>query len=763
MKKVAIIDKAPSRNKYSEYFDFDFELFHMSEVPTKKLLKKDITLDISLEEFDLVILVGSEAAKEYAKITSVSTMMGHLVNGKFIALPNPAMLIFKPEGKQDFLRAINRIISVYNTGKQFIELGDFKGINDTEEALEFLLEIMQANPDVIAFDTETTALYPRDGYVLGISLAYQENRGRYITTDCLDDRCIHVLQCIIKNGTVFHNMKFDYKMSNFHLNLEFDRSKVDDTMVMHYFLDENSPHGLKALALKYTDFGDYDSELDDFKKQYCKQYGIKEDEFTYDLIPFEILSRYAAIDAAVTLTLYRKFKPILEKNPKIYQAYKDLGIPSTLFLMDMEEVGIPFDSSRLKIAKLFLDEEIDKVKKEIFGYKEVIQFGNDNDVIFNPNSVYHLRSVLFDYVGLNPTGRKTATNAVSTDAEVLEELAELHPLPALLLKVRRLTKIRSTYIEKVLAGINKSGNLHTNFNNTFVTSGRLSSSGKLNAQQFPRNNAIVKGCIKAPSGYKIVSQDLKTGEVYIAAVLSGDQELHKLFKLGGDLHSNIAKAVFNLPCEVDKVKTLYPKLRQAAKAITFGILYGASAGKVSSEVTKATGEYYSLEDAEESIRDYFTKFKVLKKWLDTQKTIIKEHGFIYSFFGRKRRLPNVFSNDNAIASHEVRSGINFLIQSVCSDVNLFAAMKTQKTCNESNIDAKIFMLVHDSIVALVREDQVEKYKKIVKECTQEDMGVSILSCPIGVDIEVGDDYSFGKFDSQYEIRENKLACISSEG
>ena len=666
MKKVAIIDKAPSRTNYSTYFDFDFELFHMSDVPIKKLLKKDITLEIDLSPYDLVILVGSEAAKAYAGITSVSTMMGHLVDNKFVSIPNPSVLIFKPEGKHDFLRAIDRIKNIFITGSQFIQLGDFKGINDTQEAKEFLIEVLNSGTMKVAVDTETTALYPRDGYVLGISISYKENQGRYISTDCLDDECLRLLQLVVNmnNGSVFHNMKFDFKMIKYHLGIDFDRLKVDDTMVMHYLLDENSPHGLKALALKYTDFGAYDDELDDFKKSYCRQHGIKEEDFTYDLIPFDILSKYAAIDAAVTLTLYNKFLPILQANPRLYSVYRAIGIRSTLFLMDMEEEGIPFSEYRLAIAKEFLDKEIEIAKEEVFAYKEIIQFGIDNDVIFNPNSVYHLRAVLFDYIGLEPTGKKTATDAISTAAEVLEELSSKHPLPALLLKIRQLGKIRNTYIDKILKGINKNGKVHTNFNNTFVTSGRLSSSGKFNAQQLPRDNSIVKGCIKAPKGYKIVSQDLKTGEVYYAAVLSGDKALQEVFKLGGDLHSAIAKAVFNLPCAVEDVKSLYPGMRQAAKSITFGILYGASAGKVSQQVTEATGEYYSLEDAESAIKDYFTKFKTLKKWLDAQKAYIGEHGFIYSYFGRKRRLPNVRSSDNAIASHEVRSGINFLIQSV---------------------------------------------------------------------------------------------------
>lgn len=513
MKKVVIIDKAPSRIDYSDYFEFEFEVYHMSDVPIKKLLKKDVTLQIDLDPYDLVILVGSEASKEYAKVTSVSTRMGHLVNGKFVTMPNPAVLLFKPEGKQDFLRCIARINEVYETGTQYVEKGDFKGIQDTEEALDYLEEVLQAvytnRETVVALDTETTALYPRDGYVLGLSIAYQENRGRYISTECFDDTCIAILKNIIKGckSITFHNMKFDYKMIFYHLGIDFDRSKVDDTMVMHYLLDENSPHGLKPLVLKFTEFGAYDDELDSFKKSYCKQHGIKEEEFTYDLIPFDIISTYASIDASASLALYNKFRPIIAANDKLEKLYTDIMMRSTLFLMDMEEEGIPFSKTRLELASQYLDEQIEEIKSKIFAYPEIIQFGKDNDTIFNPNSVYHLRSVLLDYLGLDPTGKKTGTGAESMDAEVLEELAELHPLPALLLKVRQLTKIRNTYVVKLLNSINKDGRVRTNFNNTFVTSGRLSSSGKFNAQQIPRDNAIVKACIQAPIGYKIVSQD----------------------------------------------------------------------------------------------------------------------------------------------------------------------------------------------------------------------------------------------------------------
>ena len=144
-------------------------------------------------------------------------------------------------------------------------------------------------------------------------------------------------------------------------------------------------------------------------------------------------------------------------------------------------------------------------------------------------------------------------------------------------------------------------------------------------------------------------------------------------------------------------------------------IYCSVPAKFAESVTKATGEYYSLEDAKENIKDYFTKFNKLKKWLDSRKDFISANGYTYSFFGRKRRLPNVFSADKGIASHEVRSGINMEVQALASDMNLLGAIDTANECQALDMDAKIFMLVHDSIVALVRDDQVDQYCQILKQ------------------------------------------------
>ena len=758
--KVAVIDKAPSRTKYEQYFKFDFELFHMSSQPITKLLKKDVDLDIDTDLYDLVILVGAEAAKEYGKITSVTNYAGQLIADKFIPISNPAMLAFKPEGKPDFERAVDKIHKHIAGESKGVKAGDFKGIDKEQEAYDFLLEVLENAQGVVAIDTETTGLYPRDGYVLGVSISYKPNHGRYISCDCLTTASTELLQKICSEFTVvFHNMKFDYKMLKYHLDLEFDRSKVHDTMVMHYVLDETDSHGLKELALKYTDYGDYDAKLDEFKKEYCRQHGVLNENFTYDLIPFDIISEYAAIDTAVTLELFNKFWPIVQKNDKLHSVYTKILIPGTLFLMDMEEVGIPISRERMQLADVYLSEKIQQAKEHIYTFDEVKLFEKNEGKIFNPNSVMQLRSILFDYVGLTPTGKKTSTGAISTDAEVLEQLGEEHELPKAILQVRKLSKIQNTYIHKILPELDRDDRIRTNFNLIFTTSGRLSSSGKFNAQQIPRDDPIIKGCIKAPQGYKIVSQDLRTAEMYYAAVLSGDKNLQKVFTDGGDFHSSIAKMVFDLPCEVEQVKKLYPDMRQSAKAISFGILYGSGADKVSVTVTKATGQYYPVERARDDIKQYFTTFKKLKQWLDTRKEFIQQNGYTYSFFGRKRRLPNVFSSDKGIAAHEVRSGINSEIQSLASDVNLLGAIETARTIRERKLDARIFMLVHDSIVALVKDSDVDEYCNILRECTQYNWGCNIPGFPIGVDQDIGDDYSFGSFEETYRAGELSLARV----
>jgi len=747
---IALVDKNPNGVKYANFFNFDFDQYHLSSVKVKKLLKRDVDLEFDADSYDLVILIGSEAAKYIGGIGSVTEFAGHLVDDKFVPMINPAMLSFKPEAKPMWDKTLEKLHGYVSGEKPPTVSGDFQGIQDTKVANDYLKEVL-ADPNVkyVACDTETTALYPRDGYVLGISLTHKKEQGVYIETDCIDEETEELLQELFNTKMiVFHNAKFDLKMLEYHFGFEFPN--VSDTMLMHYVLDETQgSHGLKMLAMKYTDYGDYDSELDAFRTKYCKENKILKGDFTYDLIPFDTIAEYAAIDTAVTWELYVKFSNIIVKSDALKKVYKTLMVPGMLFLKDVEQNGIPFDMERLLKVQKLMEGEVTEATDKLYQHAEIHAFEKAQGKIFNPNSVMQLRVLLFDYLGLTPTGKLTGTGAQSTDADVLKQLSADHEIPGIILNIRQKTKIKNTYLDKIIPEIDKDGRIRTGFNLTSTTSGRLSSSGKINMQQLPRDNAAVKGCVKALPGYKIISQDLATAEVYVASVLSNDKKLQDVFKTGGDLHSTIAKMVFGLKEKVEDVKDSNPTARQAAKAITFGIMYGSGPAKVSETVTKDSGKLFSIQQAKDTIKKYFDTFPTLKLWLEQSKEEIMANGSIYSLLGRKRRLPNVKSRDQGIASHEVRSGINFLVQSVASDVNLLAAVELNDWIKSEKIDGDIFALVHDSIVAHVREDQVEMFCQKMAELTQKDRGLSIPGCPIGVDVEIGDDYSFGKFEKQY--------------
>ena len=755
MKKVALIESKPSRNKFFELFEnkIQFDSFVLCSNPqVKKVLKRDVDINIDIDKYDWVILVGSEPLKYFTKINSITEYTGRIVEDKFLPVINPAMLTFKPEAKKTWIESRDNIVK-YISGELKQEKLDSEncfGITDSRDLYVFLDNALNHDNDFIALDSETTSLYPRDGHMIGISMAYKENHGAYILTDCIDERAEHLMQLLFdKKKVVFHNSKFDIAFFRYQFGFKFPR--FEDTMLMHYTLNENpGTHGLKQLALKFTPFGDYEKPMYDWIESFRKRNGLLKQDFSWDMIPYEVMKDYAAMDAVCTFLIYQKFLPKVEENDKLNNVYRNILLPATEFLLDVESNGVPFDRERLEKSTVLMQEDINKAVESLYEFKEVQMFEKAQGKDFNPNSTMQLRSLLFDYIGLKPTGKKTGTGADSTDAEVLGQLAEEHAVPQLVLDIRQKVKIKSTYLDKIIPALDMDSRLRTGFNLHGTTSGRLSSSGKMNMQQIPRDNPIVKGCIRAKPGNKIVAMDLTTAEVYCAAVLANDTALQQVFQDGGNFHSNIAKLVFNLPCEVDEVAEYYSTERQMAKAVTFGIMYGAGPKKISEQVTKDSGTYFSTSQAKEVIEDYFKQFFMLKKWLDNCKKVIEKQGFIYSFFGRKRRLPNVKSTDRAIAAHEVRSGINSLVQSVASDINLLGAVDAQRELKEKKVPAKIFALVHDSILAEVEESAVEEYSEILQRNVQKDRGLSIPGCPIGCDFDIGEDYSFGKFAKQYE-------------
>lgn len=748
--KVALIETKVSRTNFKSEFDgaFEFDQYQLCSDPNiKKVLKRDVDIDIDIDNYDWVILVGSDALKYYTKINSVTEYSGKKVEDKFLPVINPSMLAFKPEARPTWENSKSSIISYINGEIEDVIIDESiaKGIQDTEEANAWIRDAIE-NAEYVALDSETTGLYPRDGHMLGISMSYTGRSGVYIDTECFDETTEELLrELFLKKKVIFHNAKFDMAFFEYHFNFEFP--DFEDTMLLHYLIDENpGNHGLKTLSLKFTPYGDYEKPMYDWIAEYKKQTGHDNSSFTWDMIPFEVMKTYAAMDAVCTLLLYEKFVKI-KQNRKLKWVYDNILIPGCRFLMDVQDNGVPFDPQRLLTAQSVLQDDIDRAVGILAENEAVRKFESINGKDFNPNSTVQLRSLLFDFLGLEPTGKKTGTGAHSTDAEVLEKLAEQSDIPRLILDIRQKSKIKNTYLDKIIPQLDRDKRLRTNFNLHSTTSGRLSSSGKLNMQQLPRDNPTVKGCIRAKEGNKIVAMDLTTAEVYIAAVLAKDEALMDVFRSGGNFHSTIAKTVFKLPCEVEEVAEIYGTQRQAAKAVTFGIMYGAGPAKISEQVTKDSGKYFSKGEATEVIADYFKTFHKLRSWIDANQNFIEDNGFIYSFFGRKRRLPNVSSTDKGVKSHSIRSGLNFLVQSAASDINLLGAIDMNQHIKTSGMNARIFALVHDSILAEVPEDEIDVYKENLQRYVQMDRGLSIPGSPIGCDFEVvHDDYSNGKYE-----------------
>ena len=606
MAKIALIETKPSSTNFDKYFEFEFDRFALcSDSSVQKVLKKDVDLELNTEDYDWVILVGAEAFKQFTRKTSVTEYNGKIIDEKFLALINPAIIKFKPEAKKSFEDAVESI-SGYVSGELTIEkLDEDKcyGIQTKEKCLSFLDAAISAPRDYVALDSETSALYCRDGYMLGFSMSYEPDHGVYVDADIIDEEIEEKMQELFNKKTVvFHNAKFDLQWFTYHFNFEFP--KFEDTMLMHYMFDENpGTHGLKQLAMNHTPYGDYEKPLEDWGIEYRRKHGILKEAFSYDLIPFDVMKDYAAMDAVVTFLLYEKMRAAIEKNKRLLWVYDNILLEGCNFLRQVENNGVPFDRERLEFAQGVMQEDITKAVAELYEFPEVRLFEKGQGKDFNPNSTVQLRSLLFDYINLTPTGKKTGTGAHSTDAEVLGQLSEEHAVPKHILEIRQKNKIKTTYLDKIIPNLDRDSRLRTGFNLHGTTSGRLSSSGKLNMQQLPRDNPTVKGCIRAKEGHKIVSMDLTTAEVYVAAVLAKDVGLMDVFKGGGNFHSNIAKQVFKLPCEADQVDELYGDKRQQAKAVTFGIMYGAGPAKISWQVTKDSGSEFSMQDAQRVDRE----------------------------------------------------------------------------------------------------------------------------------------------------------------
>ena len=361
MAKVALIETKPSRTDYRKEFEgaFEFDQYQLCSDPAiKKVLKRDCDISINTDDYEWVILVGSESLKYFVKgVTSITEASGSKVDQKYLPVINPAMLKFKPEVRKTWESSKENIIKHINGEIEDVVIDESIafGIQDTQECNMFLEDALAWGGEYIALDSETTGLYPRDGYMLGISLSYDGKKGAYIDTECFDERSEELLQKLFNKYTViFHNAKFDIAFFEYHFNFKFP--KFEDTMLLSYLIDENpGNHGLKALSIKFTPYGDYEKPMYEWMDNYRKEHGILKSDFQWSSIPFDVMKTYAAMDALCTYLLYEKLVKI-KQNPKLKWVYDNILIPGTRFLIDAQDNGVTFDKKRLYMAQEIMQE-----------------------------------------------------------------------------------------------------------------------------------------------------------------------------------------------------------------------------------------------------------------------------------------------------------------------------------------------------------------------------------------------------------------------
>lgn len=731
------VEKDPTKviNKYLKDTEYDIKFLHSGK--KEKILKKDIDLDFDeLGTYKIIGLIGAEPLKYIAGMTGIQKYNGIFIEKKYLPIMNPNIAVFKPQLEDDIIRAFNQVpklLAGEDVGKQADK--DYCFV-ETEEQFQIYREQFE-NAQKIVVDIETTSVSPHTGTILGIAMSTRPHQGIYVSVDIVNKHKQWFHDLFKSKLCIFHNSKFDTNYMETEMGFEFPN--YEDTMLLHYCLEEAvGTHGLKPLALRFTDLGDYERELDEYKKSWARKNKVKLADFNYGMLPSDILAPYACKDADATFQLYGKFKPLVEKSEDFSRLYDTILLPATHAMKTLEKNGGPINIEQVKWLSEQYQIDVEECLEEINTHEAVQRFERVYEKTFNPNSTAQLRDLFFNILKLKPT-KKTDTGAWSVDKEVLTNLN--HPLSEAILELREKTKMAGTYISNIKNGVDKDGRLRSGFNIHGTTSGRLSSSGNLNYQNIPRDNKDIKKLFKARPGYKIIQCDLGTAEVYYAAMLSGDKFLQKAFIDKLDFHSYVAKQMFNLPEEVNQVKKLHPNERQYAKAITFGIMYQAGPAKIAETVNKDAkpGEEITSAQSKQFIQKYFNEARSLKKFIDGSNQQIENHAYIYSFFGRKRRLPEAKSPNRGVAQHAIRSGVNFLVQSVASDINILGVIDLVKWIEKNDYSDAIkpFTVVHDSIVSEVREDLVETYIENAKRCIQTDRGLSIPDCPIKVDFEIG--------------------------
>jgi DNA polymerase-1 len=507
---------------------------------------------------------------------------------------------------------------------------------------------------------------------------------------------------------VGENVKFDtHVLANHGVRLA---GCAHDTMLESYVLEVHERHDLGSLA-----------------QRHCGWTTLGLDEVTGKgaaRIPFSAVevaraTEYAALNADCTLALHQLLHPRIAQDEKLAFVYSRIEMPVLPVLYRMERNGVLLDKARLEAQSHELGKEI--LEKEQRAYEAAGQ-------PFNLGSPKQIQEILFERQKL-PVKKKTPSGQPSTDEDSLAELALDHPLPKLILEHRALSKLKSTYTDKLPKSVNpRTGRVHTTYSQTTAVTGRLSSNDP-NLQNIPIRTPAgrrIRECFIAPPGAKIVSADYSQVELRIMAHLSGDESLRRAFLRGDDVHRATAAEVFGVP--LDKVT---PDERRVAKVINFGLIYGMSSFGVAQNlgIERATAQAY--------VDSYFSRYPGVKRYMDGTREKARAQGFVETVFGRRLWLPELRSGAPVRRQAAERAAINAPMQGTAADLIKLAMIAVQDFLEKEKLETLLIMQVHDELVLEVPDAELETVKANIRDLMQ---SVAQLEVPLLVEVGIGDNW-----------------------
>ena len=589
----------------------------------------------------------------------------------------------------------------------------------TEKSLKELIK-KASKAKTIAVDTETTGLDYMDTELVGISLSYQAGEAYYIPLKHDDDSVDQIdLDIVLKelrplledssNKIIGQNIKFDRNvLAKYGVDIA---SIKNDTMMMSYVLDASATrHNLDALSSYYLNYKT--STFEDVAGKGVKQ-------ITFDKVPIEAATNYAAEDADITLRLYEELNPRLEGEGTLNKLNDEIEIPLIEVLSEMEQNGAILNSKILNSQSKDLESRIKKLEEKAY------QLAGEE---FNLGSTKQLREIFFEKLKYRII-KKTPGGQPSTDEKVLAELAEEYELPKVLLEHRTLSKLKSTYTDKLPNQVSQStGKVHTSFHQAVTTTGRLSSSDP-NLQNIPirtEDGRRIRQAFEPSKGNKFISADYSQIELRVMAHMSKDAGLLQAFQEGEDVHSKTASEVFDVG-----IKDVTSDLRRNAKAINFGLIYGISAfglGKQLGISRNLAAEYMAM---------YFEKYPDVKKYMELTKEFASQNGYVETLFGRRLYLRDINATNAMRRQASERAAINAPVQGTAADIMKIAMINMHKAIKKEKSEAKLILQVHDELILDTPKDEIDK---IVSLITDSMMGAANLDVPLEIDIGIGDNW-----------------------